>query len=170
MSNSLEVIACETILQDLLQRMADGPNPWESVGSCTGHSWSPPPVITFQDAENARAVSKIWRREIDSSTEYACLRLAKWDYDSYTGGHWTSRDEFQAVGFNVNCNIFKNSWSLANPIGNDRLETTSLGKLSCNELDQLRTLLSSNGNQSLWLEPGEKLIPGDGIWVSPKHR
>ena len=53
MSNSLKVIACETILQDLLQRMADGPNPWESVGSSTTQCWSLPLVITFQDVENS---------------------------------------------------------------------------------------------------------------------
>ena len=33
MGDSFEVVACETILQDLLKRMADGPNPWDHIGS-----------------------------------------------------------------------------------------------------------------------------------------
>lgn len=170
MGDSFEVIACETVLQDLLQRMADGPDPWDHIGSSTTQCWTPPSVITFEDVENARAVSKLWKREIDSSPEYACLRLAKWDYVSYSGRHWTPKDEYEAYRFNLNWNVFRTSWSLANPINNDRLETTTLGELSCPELDQLRSLLRDNGNQSLDVQPGEKISPRPGIWVSPKNR
>ena len=149
---------------------ADGPDPWDHIGSSTIQCWTPPSVITFEDVENARAVSKLWKREIDSSPEYACLRLAKWDYVSYSGRHWTPKDEYEAYRFNLNWNVFRTSWSLANPINNDRLETTSLGELSCPELDQLRSLLRDNGNRSLDVQPGEKISPRPGIWVSPKNR
>lgn len=170
MSNTFEVVACETILQDLLWRMVDGPDLWESVCVSTTQSCSPPVVITFEDVENARDVSKLWRREIDNSTEYACLRLAKWDYDSYSEGQWTPKKDLEAFRFNVNQNIFKSSWILAHPIRNDKLETASFGELRCIELDQLRSILMDNRNQPIWVEPGEKVIPSDGIWVSPKHR
>lgn len=168
MSNSLEVVACETILQNLLTRMSNGNDPWDQV-ACSP-SYTPPATITFQDIENARAVSSTWKREIDNSPEYACLRLAKWDYDSYTECHWIPKDEYQSYRFNVNWNIFKNSWALAEPIGNERLETASLGELSCCELNHLRTLLSDTRNHTLWLQPGEKVVPRPYIWVSPKHR
>ena len=115
-------------------------------------------------------MSKLWKREIDSSPEYACLRLAKWNYVLYSGRHWTPKDEYEAYRFNLNWNVFRTSWSLANPINNDRLETTSLGELSCPELDQLRSLLRDNGNRSLDVQPGEKISPRPGIWVSPKNR
>ena len=170
MGDSFEVIACETVLHDLLQWMADGPNPWDHTGSSTTQCWTLPSVITFEDVENAHDVTKFWKHEIDSSPEYACLRLVKWDYVSYPGRHWIPKDEYEAYRFNLNWNNFRSSWSLANPINNDMLETTSLGKFSCLELDQLRSLLRDNGNQSLDVQPGEKNSPRPGIWVFPKNR
>ena len=100
MSNSLEVVACETILQSLLSRMANGNDPWDSVAGSPSRTL--PVMITFQDIENGRAVSTLWKREIDNSPEYAYLRLAKWDYDSYTDGRWFIKDGYQAYQFNVN--------------------------------------------------------------------
>ena len=170
MGDSFEVVACETILQDLLKRMADGPNPWDHIGSSATQGWTPLAVITFEDVENARAVSKRWNREIDNSPEYACLRLARWDYFSYEGRHWSPKDEYEVNRFNINWNVFRSSWTLANPINNERLETASLGELSCVELDQLRSLLLANGNHALDVPEGEKISPRDGIWISPKNR
>ena len=68
MSNSFEVIACETILQDLLQRMANGPNLSQTLDASRTQCWTPPLVITFQDVENARAVSKLWKRRLTAVT------------------------------------------------------------------------------------------------------
>lgn len=170
MSDSLEVIACETVLHGLLQRMANGPDPWDLVECSTSRFRSTPAVITFQDVENARAVSKLWKREIDGSSEYACLRLAKWDYDTYPGQHWTSKKEYESCSFNENWKIFKSSWSLARPINDDRLERASLGELSCCELDRLRLFLREYRVNFLWFQPGEKVVPAPDIWVSPMHR
>ena len=86
MSNSLEVIACEIVLQNLLHRMANGPDFWDSVGYNGTRCWNPLAEITIEDVEHAHAMSKLWKCEIDHSFEYACLRLAKWDYDSYSEG------------------------------------------------------------------------------------
>ena len=62
--------------------MANGLDPWDLVGCSETHTWTQA-VITIQDVENACAVSKLWKSEIDDCLEYAFLRLAKWDYKSY---------------------------------------------------------------------------------------
>ena len=56
MCNSLEVIVCETILQDMHYRMAIADDPWNLVDCFGTQSWTLPAVITFQDVESACAV------------------------------------------------------------------------------------------------------------------
>lgn len=143
---SMEVVACHGVLQNLLKQFARGPDLWESAFPKKTPFWSPPILCTVNDVENAREVSTMWKEYNDTSVEYACIRLARWDYNQEEGVHWFKKEEFEALKFNDIWSLFGKSWRMATPILDAKLRTAALADLSCLELDRLRTLLIDPGN------------------------
>ncbi|KAG0596274.1 hypothetical protein M758_UG239300 [Ceratodon purpureus] len=125
---------------------------------------------SISDVDNARATCKMWRGIIDMSTEWACIRLAQWDYAQESGAHWVTREEFEVSTFAMNWAVFGKSWRMLVPIQEERLKLAPIGSLTCLELDALRALLRSSGNEEILLAPGEKLNPADDVWVCKDER
>ncbi|KAG0593804.1 hypothetical protein M758_UG020700, partial [Ceratodon purpureus] len=122
------------------------------------------------DVESARATCALWRSIIDYSTEWACIRLARWDYEQETGAHWFTCADHEVVQFAPNWSVFGRSWRMLRPIREDRLRLSPIGNLYCTELQALRTFLQDSGNQEIWVAPGVKLSPTADIWVCKGDR
>ncbi|KAG0569174.1 hypothetical protein KC19_6G070900 [Ceratodon purpureus] len=173
---SMEAIACEGVLQNVLKQMARGWDPWELLHDDRTRWWKPPTSCTFEDVKNVRAVSKLWRDHVDGSPEYAIIRLVRWDYDQEEGVPWISKEEYLAYMFKPAWNLFSRSWRMVVPIADDRLRTLALADLSCSELDQLRMLLIGDrywnppGNTPVLVAEGEKIQGSPSLWVAQAQR
>ncbi|KAG0573061.1 hypothetical protein KC19_VG145200 [Ceratodon purpureus] len=146
------------------------PNPWENASP----PWGPEQPQSFwskiADVDNARAACKMWKGIIDLSTEWACIKLGRWDYNVESGGHWITCQDHEVSSFAKNWSIFDKSWRMLQPISEDRLRLSSIGHLSCTELNALRSLLRNSGNQETCLAPGQTLSPAADIWVCEHER
>ena len=169
MATSWDWLTCEALLGSLMGHLTQPINPWDEFSPHWGPD-NPRRRCSIADIDNARATCVMWRGIIDLCTEWACIRLARWDYRQESGPHWEGREAFEVAAFAKNWAVFGKSWKMVHPIREDRLRMSAIGSLSCIELDALRTLLWCSGNQEIWLAPGQKLSPADDIWVCKDDR
>ena len=94
-------------------------------------------ACTIQDIGNARLASPMWREVIDSTAEWAAVRLAAWDYANESSPLW----EAFFVSFFLNWHVFGKSWRMRTPIAIRHLRVDPIGTLNCADLHVLRALL-----------------------------
>ncbi|KAG0595488.1 hypothetical protein M758_UG170400 [Ceratodon purpureus] len=101
--------------------MASSADPWDQVNAVGEFYWNQQTVVTFNDVENALAVSKLWKNHIDASPEYATMKLACWDFERLMEGNWVTKQEFLTLRFNYSWRLFSRSWKMATPMTDMRL-------------------------------------------------
>ena len=137
---SWEIVVCDGVLASLLRQMVTNSAPYVQAAA---DAWNPGVVhiCTIADIENFRLASPMWRRMVDSTPEWAALRLARWDFANEAGVPWLPYEEYEVNHMRRNWDVFGFTWHMATPISSRRLRLAPVGSLFCSELDQLRTLL-----------------------------
>ncbi|KAG0604131.1 hypothetical protein M758_10G147900 [Ceratodon purpureus] len=169
MAAPIDLVPPSAILHALLMQLVDGNNSWDAA-DFGEEGWTPPIACTIEDVEAARGTCKAWKRIIDRSPEYTCVRLAQWEYEQLADHGWNTRKEFVEYQFSVNWAYFGKSWTLHAPMHNRRFRVTPLADLSFAELMELRGMLWDSGNHVMWLAPGEKVAPFIYAWAAEGDR
>ena len=164
MMASWESLVCDGVVQELFTQLTARPGPWDECAITP----SPPDVI--RDLENLRLASPLWCDIIDSSPEWACIRLARLDFQNENGVAWEAYEPFVMNRFFQTWDTICKSWRMATPIASRCLQLDPLGWLSDTELETLRGLLWDPMNEKIVVENGSVLRNAPDIWVSHLHR
>ncbi|KAG0575000.1 hypothetical protein KC19_VG309800 [Ceratodon purpureus] len=122
---SWEMAVCDGPLSALLSQLTLRPDPaaeyWDGPGAVPRRS----PCV-LQDIENARLASLLWRDIIDSSSEWALIRLSRWDHSNEVGALWETYDEYIMNRFFQSWDLFSTLSEMANPVACPRLRKDPL--------------------------------------------
>ena len=157
------------VLANLLKQMVHNNSPWDVDPN---NEWNTGTVLvcTIADIENARLASPMWRGVIESSPEWAALRLARWDYANETDVPWLTYEVYEHNRMIQNWDLLGSTWHMATPISSRRLRLAPVGSLSCPELNQLRNLLWNPDNYRVHVDVGAVLEADTDLWVANHHR
>ncbi|KAG0594358.1 hypothetical protein M758_UG070300 [Ceratodon purpureus] len=152
------------VLGNMLREMTNPVRAWDELPPPWGPE-IPRRRCTIADIDSARNACELLKGVIDSSTECACIRLARSDYAKETRQHWGTQEEFEVTHFGMNWGVFSKSYKMWAPIENDRLRLSPIRNLTCKELSELRGLLRDLLNQEIWVADAEQLKSDPRIWV-----
>ena len=164
-----EIVIRDGVLASMLRELMQDNSPWDQDAANFWYDGRHV-VCTIADIENARLTSPMWRATIDSSPEWAALRLARWDYANEVDIPWLSYEQYEMNRMRQNWDLFGSTWRMATPIPSRRLRLSPVGSLTCPELDQLRNLLNVYENRRVEVEDGEILEADPELWIADHHR
>jgi hypothetical protein len=117
----------------------------------------------------ALATCREWRDLVTPHTEYAALRLAKFDLTWENRPHQTTADDFVVDRFDRNVVLLSKSWELSSPMSH-RLRTAPLSDLADVELDALRGELQAGWGAEALISKGADWQSMERVWVTPSMR
>jgi hypothetical protein len=117
----------------------------------------------------ALAICREWRDLVTPHTEYAALRLAKFDLTWENRPHQTTADDFVVDRFDRNVVLLSKSWELSSPMSH-RLRTAPLSDLADVELDALRGELQAGWGAEALISKGADWQSMERVWVTPSMR
>ena len=117
---SWECVVRDGVVDVLLRQMTTPQCSWDFLPRGDLPPWLQT-VCSVEDVENAAEASPLWNEVIVASSEWAALRLARWEYTQEVGVIWLSYNEYVVNGLLQNWALFSHSWSMHAPIACPRL-------------------------------------------------
>ncbi|KAG0593793.1 hypothetical protein M758_UG019700 [Ceratodon purpureus] len=166
---SWEAVIRDGVLLTMLRQLRQSPSAWDYPGFNAPDDL-PQYLCSIKDIDAARHVSPRWKELIENTAEWACIRLARFDYANEVGGKWGTFEEYELNGFLQNWELFGHSWRMSVPIPFVHLQHFPVARMTCGDLATLRGLLRDSNNVRIEVEHGQFISGGIDIWVSPLHR
>lgn len=132
----VESVPVNAMIPCMLQGLAASVDPWDDIAAGGGGR-----VRQVRTIPAAVATYKEWQQAVESSVEYASIKLAQFQLHQVPRHHKFNGDAFVVDQFDRNMAVFSTSWQLQAPIS-DHLRTSALSNLSAGDLQELRDILT----------------------------
>ena len=133
---SWETVIRDGVITRLLTQMTQPKNEWDAPPRMAGELF-PRQQCTILEVENIRLASAMWREVVDSSAEWAGVRLARFDFANEVGVPWEPFPQYELDVFLINWGFLGESWKMDTPITSRHLRLDPIGAFTCVDLDVL---------------------------------